>query len=152
MPPGQQGAHDHGGHRPVERGTDHQHPRHVRCAGHADRLASDTGTRGHDLEGADALLPAMVADSHAFLADTAYDAQERVLRVLDTAGVQAVIPPKSHRIVQPAYDKAMDKIRHVMENFCAQLKQCRGIATRYEKRASTFLGAIHLAAAVIWLN
>ena len=94
----------------------------------------------------------MVADMHAVLADTAYEAQERVLRALATVGVQAVIPPKSHRIVQREDDKELDKIRHVMENFCAQLKQFRGIATRYDKRASTFLGAIHLAAAVIWLN
>lgn len=98
------------------------------------------------------MLPDIVADLHAFLADTAYEAQDRVLSVLETAGVQAVIPPKSHRIVQREYDKALYKIRHLIENFFAKLKQFRGIATRYDKRASTFLGAIHLAAAVIWLN
>jgi transposase len=27
-----------------------------------------------------------------------------------------------------------------------------GIATRYDKRAVNFLGAIYLAAAVVWLN
>ncbi|MBC6453749.1 MAG: transposase, partial [Hormoscilla sp. SP5CHS1] len=32
------------------------------------------------------------------------------------------------------------------------LKQYRGIATRYDKTASNFLGAIYLAATVIWLN
>jgi transposase len=42
--------------------------------------------------------------------------------------------------------------RHLIENFFARLKQCRAIATRYDKRAVTFLAAIHLAAAVIWLN
>jgi transposase len=98
------------------------------------------------------LLPDIVADIQAFLADKAYDAQDRVLSVLETAGVQAVIPPKSHRIVRREYDKEMYKIRHLIENFFAKLKQFRGIATRYDKRASTFLGAIHLAAAVIWLN
>jgi hypothetical protein len=39
-----------------------------------------------------------------------------------------------------------------IENFFAKLKQYRAIATRYDKRAVHFLGAIHLAAAVIWLN
>jgi transposase len=38
------------------------------------------------------------------------------------------------------------------ENFFAKLKQYRAIATRYDKRARNFLGAIYLAAAVIWLN
>jgi transposase len=32
------------------------------------------------------------------------------------------------------------------------LKQYRAIATPYDKRATNFLGAIYLAAAVIWLN
>ena len=102
--------------------------------------------------GADVLLPAIVAEIGALLADKAYDAQERVLRVLDSASVQAVIPSKSNRTVQREYDEEMYKIRHRIENFFAKLKQFRGIATRYDKRASTFLGAIHLAAAVIWLN
>ncbi|NJL99734.1 MAG: transposase, partial [Synechococcaceae cyanobacterium SM2_3_2] len=39
----------------------------------------------------------------------------------------------------------------LIENFFAKLKQYRGIATRYDKRAENFLGAIYLAAAVIWL-
>ena len=39
-----------------------------------------------------------------------------------------------------------------MENFFAKLKQYRAIATRYDERAVHFLGAIHLAAAVVWLN
>ncbi|HWF60588.1 MAG TPA: transposase, partial [Nitrospira sp.] len=41
---------------------------------------------------------------------------------------------------------------HVIENFFAKLKQYRAIATRYDTRAETFLGAVYLAAAVIWLN
>ncbi|MEG4504541.1 hypothetical protein QUA81_09945 [Microcoleus sp. F6_B4] len=32
------------------------------------------------------------------------------------------------------------------------LKQYRAIATRYDKCAANFLGAIYLAASVIWLN
>ena len=44
------------------------------------------------------------------------------------------------------------KARHLMENFYCKLKQYRAIATRYDKTARNFLGAIHLAAAVIWLN
>ncbi|MEG3934194.1 MULTISPECIES: hypothetical protein [unclassified Microcoleus] len=32
------------------------------------------------------------------------------------------------------------------------LKHYRAIATRYDKRAANFLGAIYLAASVIWVN
>jgi len=36
--------------------------------------------------------------------------------------------------------------------FSLQAKQYRAIATRYDKTARNFLAAIHLAAAIIWLN
>ncbi len=98
------------------------------------------------------MLPAIVAEIQTLLADKAYDAQERVLDLLEKAGIKTVIPPKSNRIVQREYDEDMYKIRHLIENFFAKLKQFRGIATRYDKRASAFLGAIYLAASVIWLN
>jgi transposase len=49
-----------------------------------------------------------------------------------------VIPPKSNRKVQRAYDKELYKARHLMENFYCKLKQYRAIATRYDKTARTF--------------
>jgi transposase len=98
------------------------------------------------------LLPALLAGPQALLADKAYDAQKRVLDLLNNAGVQAVIPPKKNRKDRREYDEEMYKARHLIENFFAKLKQFRGIATRYDKRAKTFLGAVYLAAAVIWLN
>jgi transposase len=42
--------------------------------------------------------------------------------------------------------------RHLIENFFAKLKQYRARATRYDKRRVYFLGAIYLAAVMIWLN
>ncbi len=126
---------------------------HTTC----DALGNPTGfhlTPGqtHDLDGADALLPAIIDKIHALLADKAYDARERVLAVLEQAGVAIVIPPKSNRLSPRAYDKELYKARHLIENFFAKLKQYRAIATRYDKRAVSFLGAIHLAASVILLN
>src|SRR3954470_8229952 len=106
--------------------------------------------QAHDLEGADALLPDLAAD--ALIADKAFDAEERVLRPLARAGKAAVIPPKANRRNPRPYDRDLYKARHLIENFFARLKQYRAIATRYDKRAVHFLGAIHLAAAVIWLN
>lgn len=103
-----------------------------------------------DLDGSDVLLPALAADT--VLADKGYDTDERVLFPLAAAGKVAVIPPKSNRIEQRSYDKVLYKERGLIENFFAKLKQYRAIATRYDKRATTFLGALYLAAAVIWLN
>ena len=87
----------------------------------------------------------------SFLADKAYHAKKRVLDILDKANVEAVIPPKSNHKQPREYDKELYKARHLIENFFAKLKQYRAIATRYDKRASSFLGAIYLAASVVWL-
>lgn len=109
-----------------------------------------TAGQAHDLEGADALLPHMQAET--LLADKAFDADQRVIEPLLAAGKQFVIPPKSNRKVQRTFDREMYKARHLMENFFCKLKQYRAIATRYDKTARNFLAAIHLAAVIIWLN
>ena len=103
-----------------------------------------------DLDGADVLLPPLVAP--IVIADKGYDADERVLQPLAQVGKTAVIPPKANRKEQRTYDRERYKARHRIENFFCQLKQFRALATRYDKTARNFLAAIHLAAAIIWLN
>ena len=109
-----------------------------------------TGGQACDLEGSDHLIGDLEAG--ILLADKGYDADGRVIEPLILAGKQVVIPPKSNRKVQRYYDKALYKARHLIENFFEKLKHYRAIATRYDKRAIAFLGAIHLAASMIWLK
>jgi transposase len=121
----------------------------------ADALGNPTGfllTPGQacDLEGADALLPAL--DASIVIADKGYDADQRVLQPLAQAGKTAVIPPKANRKTKRSYDKDLYQARHLIENFFCKLKQFRAIATRYDKTARNFLAAVYLAAATIWLN
>jgi len=104
----------------------------------------------HDVEGADILLPQLIADT--LLGDKAYDADERVIRPLSLTGKTAVIPSRQQRKTPRDYDKATYRARHLIENFFCKLKQFRGIATRYDKTARNFLAAVQLVAAVIWLN
>ena len=75
-----------------------------------------------------------------------------MLEPLARAGKTAVIPPEANRKNPRPYDKDLYKARHLIENFFAKLKQFRAIATRYDKRATHFLAAVHLASSVIWLN
>ena len=110
-----------------------------------------------DLDGADVLIDDIAAD--ILLADKGDDADARVLDRLAAAKIKPVIPPKANRKDQRNYDKALYKARHLIENFFERLKHYRerlkhyrAIATRYDKTADAFLGAIHLAASVIWLN
>ena len=109
-----------------------------------------TGGQAHDLAGADQLLPTM--DAEMLIADKAFDADERVLAPLAASGTGAVIPSKANRAIKRDYDHDLYKARHLIENFFARLKQFRAIATRYDKTAQNFLAAIHLAAAIVWLN
>ena len=109
-----------------------------------------TPGQAHDLDGADALLPDLATDT--IIADKAFDADERVIQPLQQAGKRIVIPPKSNRTTKRAYDEDLYRERHLIENFFARLKQFRAIATRYDKRAANFLGAIYLAASLTWLN
>ena len=124
---------------------------HATC----DALGNPTGfhltpRQAHDLDEADALLPGIDADT--IIADKTFDADERVIQSLQQAGKTIVIPPKSNRKVTRVYDVDLYKARHLIENFFARLKQFGAIATRYDKCAVNFLGAIYLAASTTWLN
>jgi len=44
------------------------------------------------------------------------------------------------------------KACHLIGNCFAKLTQFRAIATRLDKTARNFLAAMHLAAALVWLN
>lgn len=86
------------------------------------------------------------------IADKGYDAQARVVEPLLAQGKGVVIPSRNTNKVTRDYDRYLYQARHLIENFFARLKQYRAIATRYDKTARNFLGAIHLAAAVVWLT
>jgi transposase len=100
--------------------------------------------------GADHLLPTMNAGT--LIADKAFDADERVLEPLTTAGKTAVIPPRTNRSSPRDYDRELYAARHLIENFFAKIKQFRAIATRYEKTKRNFLAAVQLVASVVWLT
>ena len=104
----------------------------------------------HDLVGADELLPNLKAAK--LLADKAYGADERVIKVLKKEGIEVVIPSKKNSLNPRIIDKHLYQARHLIENFFARLKQYRAIATRYDKLARNFLGGIYLAAIMVWLN
>jgi transposase len=82
-------------------------------------------------------------------ADRAYHAQ-RIRHWLRAHGIGAVIParrsrkkPESGRPVSS--DRARYGERTVIERCISWLKECRSVATRYEKLAVHYLGMVHLA-------
>jgi transposase len=65
------------------------------------------------------LLP-QIAD--VLIADTAFDADDRVIRPLAAAGKSAVIPPRRNRLTTRAFDQELYKARNLIKNFFAKLK------------------------------
>jgi transposase len=108
-----------------------------------------TSGQVHDLGQAHPLLAKV--KPKAFLADKAYDANA-LIETLESRKITPVIPSKSNRIEPRDTDYALYRERNLVERFFNTIKHFRGIATRYDKLANTFLGAIHLIAAIIWLN
>jgi|TARA_B100000315_G_scaffold247317_1_gene275851 transposase len=100
----------------------------------------------HDMMGVEPLIRDVQFD--ALLADKAFDA-DWLRAELNDRGASAVIPPKTNRKQQFAYDKEMYRWRHLVENYFAKIKEFRAIATRYDKTDSSFAANLNLVAAII---
>ena len=83
------------------------------------------------------------------LADRGYDTNA-LLEQAARQGMTPVIPPKKNRLVQRDYDKYLYKRRHLVENTVLHLKGWRGIATRYAKRASSYLAIVQIRCLILW--
>ena len=86
---------------------------------------------------------------HRIGGDKAYHAQ-RIRHWLHSHGIGAVIPPRKERGRRrvgrpPSYDRERYRGRNVVECCIGWLKECRSLATRFEKLAVHFLGMVHLA-------
>ncbi len=122
---------------------------HAACdgLGHPVKFRLTPG-QTHDITQAEPLLEGLAAEH--VIADKGYDGNQ-VLETIHAHGGQAVIPPKSHRKVQRPYDRQLYRERNHIERLFTRLKQCRRIATRYDKTARNFLAFLHLAASMILL-
>ena len=108
-----------------------------------------TAGQASDIGEAEPLLAQV--EPEAFLADKAYDA-DALIKALDKRGIRPVIPSKSNRVEPRETDFALYCERSLIERFFNTIKHFRAIATRYDKLANTFLGAIHLVASLICLK
>ena len=61
-----------------------------------------------------------------------------------------MIRPKRNRREKRDYDQALCRLRHLVENGFLGFKQWRGVATRYAKRAASYLAICQLRAVMVW--
>jgi transposase len=98
-----------------------------------------------------ALILAALPPAKELLADRGYDSNW-FRAGLAERGIAACIPPTKSRKAPIAYDTALYRQRHRIENTFGRLKDWRRIATRYDRCAHTFFSAICIAATVtFWL-
>ncbi len=101
----------------------------------------------------------MSGRNFGLLADKAYSHPSTRIE-LRARRIKHTIPERSDQIARrkakgpdggrpPAFDPARYALRNAVERGCNRLKQWRGIATRYDKYALTYLGGVLLACAVI---
>lgn len=97
---------------------------------------------------AQSLIEGLHADY--LLADKGYDSNDFIAEV-ERAGMTVVIPSKRNRLQPRTYDKAIYRERNQIERLFNRLKNCRRMATRYEKTARNFLAMLQLAGMMLWL-
>jgi transposase len=85
------------------------------------------------------------------LADRAYDA-DWIRALASQQGAWANIPPKRNRKEAICFSPYLYRARNLVERFFNKIKQCRRIATRYDKLAANYLAFIKLASIRIWLR
>lgn len=108
-----------------------------------------TAGQAHDCTTAAELLADR--DTTGVIADKAYDTND-LRELIAAAQAEAVIPSKSNRTIQIPHDKTAYRLRNRIERFFNKLKHFRRIATRFDRRATYFLAALHLASAMIWMR
>lgn len=89
--------------------------------------------------------------AEALLADKAYDT-DAIVADAQSRAMEPVIPPKKNRKEPRAYDDHLYRLRHLVENAFLRLKGWRSIATRYAKRASSFLAIVQIRCAFLWAS
>ena len=85
------------------------------------------------------------------LADKGYDS-DAIVACIEHMGAEAVIPPKSNRVIQRPCDRHLYKARHAIENVFAKLKQYRSLATRYDKTQRNYAAMVAIACTLTWLR
>ena len=108
-----------------------------------------TPGEAHDNRLAGKLL-SRIKPGSMLLADRGYDA-DWIRELAMKKGAWANIPPKSSS--EPiCFSPYLYRARNRVERFFNRIKQCRRVATRYDKLAANYLAFVQLASIRLWLS
>jgi transposase len=109
-----------------------------------------TPGEAHDNRLCSALLSALLPQT-MLLADRGYDA-DWIREFARQKGVWSNIPPKRNRKDPIHFSPYLYRARNLVERFFNKIKQCRRVATRYDKLAVNYLAFVKLASIRILLR
>lgn len=118
------------------------------AAGQLAELHVSPGQDGDGPHGRELLEEFERGEIEYVLGDAAYDGDE-TRKVIKKLKAKACIKPSKNRKTRKRYDKERYKNRNQVERFFNRIKQCRRVATRYEKTVENFAGFIWLAALIV---
>ena len=112
--------------------------------GHPVALTLTAGQAG-DAPQAPALLAGRRrGEVQVVVADRGYDS-DAVLALVRRLRARCVIPPKANRRHRRRYSRTLYRGRNVVERYWNRVKQCRRVATRYDKLDTSYMAFVQLA-------
>jgi len=106
--------------------------------------------QAHELPQAIPLLDCLPGVPKWVVADRGYSSHA-FREHLWSLGARPAIPARRNEAPVACRDWIYNN-RNLVERLWARLKEWRAVAARYEKTAASFLGILHLAAALDWLR
>lgn len=103
----------------------------------------------HDITQAPYLLEGI--EKANVIADKSFDANKFINQV-ENQNCQVVIPARANRKQKRDIDRHLYKERHLIECFFGKIKNFRRVFSRFEKKASSYMGFLCFAATLIWLR
>lgn len=110
-----------------------------------------SGGEAADCKNFDKIADALPATVQAIVCDKGYDTNAVVERI-EQQQAAVVIPAKSNRKEERKIDENLYEDRNKVERFFLKIKQNRAVATRYDKKAASFLGVVYVAGIMCWLK
>jgi transposase len=91
------------------------------------------------------------AQGKACIGDSGYSSQA-IIDAIRARGMKPVIPVHpTHKNIKLRLDRKLYALRYRVECGFHSLKRFRAVATRYDKTATSFLAAVHVACLWMWL-
>lgn len=110
-----------------------------------------TAGQSSDYLGFNLVMAENLPTPSVLLADRGYDA-DSIRKSMDKRDVLPVIPMRKSRKKRVGVDRALYRLRKLVERCFNKLKNARRVATRYDKTAESFVGFIDITSIRLWLR